>query len=169
MGGHGACPKCRRRLLLGTKKVAGRVQVAPSALGRKDPSGQTFLIENTYRIEDHFREIPSAHAAKISFRCPCYKKLAVPPKLVDRRVVKRIMDGKRMSANDLLSIQRGRGRLIPKFQGRSIAFRVPLNCRNGLAGVREQKRQHALRRAELPGPLNGARAPVGARVGGGHD
>jgi aspartyl-tRNA(Asn)/glutamyl-tRNA(Gln) amidotransferase subunit A len=32
-------------------------------------------------------------------------------------VVKRIMDGKRMSANDLLSIQRGRGRLIPKFQG----------------------------------------------------
>ncbi len=36
-------------------------------------------------------------------------------KLVDRRVVKRIMDGKRMSANDLLSIQRGRGGLIPKF------------------------------------------------------
>jgi aspartyl-tRNA(Asn)/glutamyl-tRNA(Gln) amidotransferase subunit A len=36
---------------------------------------------------------------------------------IDRRVVKRIMDGKRMSANDLLSIQRGRGRLIPKFHG----------------------------------------------------
>jgi aspartyl-tRNA(Asn)/glutamyl-tRNA(Gln) amidotransferase subunit A len=37
--------------------------------------------------------------------------------IIDRRVVKRIMDGKRMSANDLLSIQRGRGRLIPKFHG----------------------------------------------------
>lgn len=37
-------------------------------------------------------------------------------KMIDRRVVKRILDGKRMSANDLLSIQRGRGRLIPKFQ-----------------------------------------------------
>ena len=36
-------------------------------------------------------------------------------KLIDRRVVKRILDGKRMSANDLLSIQRGRQRLIPKF------------------------------------------------------
>jgi aspartyl-tRNA(Asn)/glutamyl-tRNA(Gln) amidotransferase subunit A len=34
--------------------------------------------------------------------------------LIDRRVVKRIVDGKRMSANDLLSIQRGRARLIPK-------------------------------------------------------
>lgn len=31
---------------------------------------------------------------------------------IDRRVVKRILDGKRMSANDLLSIQRGRQRLI---------------------------------------------------------
>jgi aspartyl-tRNA(Asn)/glutamyl-tRNA(Gln) amidotransferase subunit A len=39
-------------------------------------------------------------------------------KLVDRRVVKRILDGKRMSANDLLSIQRGRQRLIPKFHAR---------------------------------------------------
>lgn len=36
-------------------------------------------------------------------------------KLIDRRVVKRILDGKRMSANDLLSIQRGRQKLIPKF------------------------------------------------------
>ena len=35
--------------------------------------------------------------------------------MIDRRVVKRILDGKRMSANDLLSIQRGRQRLIPKF------------------------------------------------------
>lgn len=37
--------------------------------------------------------------------------------LVDRRVVKRIVDGRTMSANDLLAIQRGRGRLIPKFHG----------------------------------------------------
>ena len=36
---------------------------------------------------------------------------------IDRRVTKRIMDGKRMSANDVLSIQRGRMRLIPKFLG----------------------------------------------------
>lgn len=34
---------------------------------------------------------------------------------IDRRVTKRIMDGKNMSANDLLSIQRGRRRLIPEF------------------------------------------------------
>jgi aspartyl-tRNA(Asn)/glutamyl-tRNA(Gln) amidotransferase subunit A len=34
---------------------------------------------------------------------------------IDRRVVKRIVDGKRMSANDLLSIQRGRRKLIEKF------------------------------------------------------
>ena len=36
---------------------------------------------------------------------------------IDRRVTKRIMDGKRMSANDVLSIQRGREKLIPKFLG----------------------------------------------------
>lgn len=35
--------------------------------------------------------------------------------LIDRRVTKRILDGKNMSANDLLSIQRGRRRLIPQF------------------------------------------------------
>jgi aspartyl-tRNA(Asn)/glutamyl-tRNA(Gln) amidotransferase subunit A len=35
--------------------------------------------------------------------------------VIDRRVVKRILDGKRMSADDLLSIQRGRNRLIPRF------------------------------------------------------
>lgn len=34
---------------------------------------------------------------------------------IDRRVVRRIMDGKRMSANDVLSIQRGRTRLVAKF------------------------------------------------------
>lgn len=33
---------------------------------------------------------------------------------VDRRVIRRMLDGKRMSANDLLSIHRGRERLIPK-------------------------------------------------------
>ncbi len=33
---------------------------------------------------------------------------------MDRRVVRRIMGGKAMSANDVLSIQRGRQRLIPK-------------------------------------------------------
>ena len=33
---------------------------------------------------------------------------------IDRRVVKRIVDGKRMTAFDVLSIQRGRQRMIPK-------------------------------------------------------
>ena len=33
---------------------------------------------------------------------------------IDRRVVKRIVDGKRMTAFDLLAIQRGRQALIPK-------------------------------------------------------
>jgi aspartyl-tRNA(Asn)/glutamyl-tRNA(Gln) amidotransferase subunit A len=37
--------------------------------------------------------------------------------VIDRRVTKRILDGKRMSANALLTIQRGRNRLIPKFHG----------------------------------------------------
>ncbi len=47
--------------------------------------------------------------------------------LIDRRVVRRIMDGKKMSANDLLSIQRGRQRLIPKLlrQLRGALFVMP--------------------------------------------
>lgn len=36
--------------------------------------------------------------------------------MIDPRVTRRIVDGRRMSANDLLSIQRGRQRLIPEFQ-----------------------------------------------------
>jgi aspartyl-tRNA(Asn)/glutamyl-tRNA(Gln) amidotransferase subunit A len=36
--------------------------------------------------------------------------------MIDRRVVRRAMDGKKMSANDLLSIQRGRQRLIGKLK-----------------------------------------------------
>jgi DNA-directed RNA polymerase subunit RPC12/RpoP len=84
-GGHGVCPKCRRRLLLNVRKLAGRREVAPSELGSADPSGNTFLLEAPYRIEDHFREIPDA-PAKVSFRCPCSRRLAVPARLVDRRV-----------------------------------------------------------------------------------
>jgi aspartyl-tRNA(Asn)/glutamyl-tRNA(Gln) amidotransferase subunit A len=45
---------------------------------------------------------------------------------IDRRVVRRIMDGKRMSAHDLLSIQRGRAalkaRLCEQMQGALLAW-----------------------------------------------
>ena len=84
-GGHGVCPKCKRRLLLGVRKIAGRKEVAPSELGRRDPSGETFMMESPYRIEDHFREIPEP-PARLSFRCCCTRRLAVPPRLVDKRV-----------------------------------------------------------------------------------
>jgi hypothetical protein len=38
-----------------------------------------------YRIEDHFREIAPPAQDKISFRCPCGRKLVARPSMADKR------------------------------------------------------------------------------------
>jgi DNA-directed RNA polymerase subunit RPC12/RpoP len=82
-GGHGVCPKCRRRLQLGTKP--GITRVRPRELGAEDPkSGQTFIIDESFRIEDHFKEI-AAPLPRIGFRCVCGKRLATSAAHVDKR------------------------------------------------------------------------------------
>ncbi len=85
VGGHGICPKCRRRLLLGAPPRSGSpTRIRPKELGDSDPSGQTFLIEAPFRIEDHFREI-QAPPPRIGFRCPCGRKLATSGGNVEKR------------------------------------------------------------------------------------
>jgi DNA-directed RNA polymerase subunit RPC12/RpoP len=83
--GRGVCPKCRRRILLAGKAgPSGATVVHPLVLGQEDPSGRTFLIDDAYRIEDHFREIPEAQD-KIAFFCPCGFKLHARPAQIDKR------------------------------------------------------------------------------------
>jgi DNA-directed RNA polymerase subunit RPC12/RpoP len=49
-----------------------------------DPhSGGTFMMDE-FRIEDHFKEIVEP-PAKISFGCPCGRRLAAAPRMVDKR------------------------------------------------------------------------------------
>lgn len=77
--GHGACPRCRRRLLLtGKVDASGRLQIHPLVLGEGEKSGHTFLIE------DHFRELPDV-PDKIGFQCPCGRKLFARPQMLDKR------------------------------------------------------------------------------------
>ncbi len=84
VGGHGLCPRCKRRLLLGGKPaVRGGTRVRPRDLGEQDPSGQTFILEE-FRIEDHFKEIQGP-PPRIGFRCPCGRKLATSGGNVDKR------------------------------------------------------------------------------------
>lgn len=84
LDGHGVCPKCKRRLLLSGKETRkGGAQVSPLVL-EGDRSGQTFMIEPQYRIEDHFKEIPDAQD-KIAFHCPCGFKLHARLSMVDKR------------------------------------------------------------------------------------
>jgi DNA-directed RNA polymerase subunit RPC12/RpoP len=83
--GHGVCPRCRRRLhLTGKQDPSGRTVVHPLVLGDAEKSGQTFLIDDQFRIEDHFKEIPEA-VDKIPFACPCGRKLVARPHLLDKR------------------------------------------------------------------------------------
>jgi hypothetical protein len=82
--GHGLCPKCKRRLLLtGKAGTQGKSFVNPLLL-EGDKTGQTFMIEDQFRIEDHFKEIPETQE-KIAFHCPCGFKLHARPSMVDKR------------------------------------------------------------------------------------
>src|SRR5690349_8964931 len=82
VGGHGLCPRCKRRLLLGSRP--GQTRVRPKELGESDPSGKTFVIDEPFRIEDHFKEI-QAPPPRVGFVCPCGKKLATSGANVDKR------------------------------------------------------------------------------------
>ena len=87
VGGRGICPKCRRRLQLGKPRAT---RVRPRELGEDvDHSGQTFLLEEPFRIEDHFKEIaappPRTSNVRVPFLCPCGRKLATSASNVDKR------------------------------------------------------------------------------------
>lgn len=77
--GHGACSRCRRRLLLAGKTGPdGRIVIHPLVLGEAQKSGRTFLIE------DHFRELAGPQE-KIAFHCPCGRKLFARPSMIEKR------------------------------------------------------------------------------------
>lgn len=63
----------------------GVTRIAPSATrpGVKAPPTRT-AGANSYRIEDHFREI-SEIPAKLPFKCPCGRRLVARPQNVDKR------------------------------------------------------------------------------------
>jgi DNA-directed RNA polymerase subunit RPC12/RpoP len=83
VGGHGICPKCKRRLQLGRPSST---RVRPRELGAEDEhSGKTFLMEAPFRIEDHFKEIAAPPAARLPFRCPCGRKLATSASNADKK------------------------------------------------------------------------------------
>jgi predicted nucleic-acid-binding Zn-ribbon protein len=83
--GHGKCPKCKRRLLLSGKIDAkGKGFILPLVLESADRSGQTFMIEPQYRIEDHFKEIEEPQD-KIPFTCICSFRMNARPNMVDKR------------------------------------------------------------------------------------
>jgi hypothetical protein len=84
MDGHGLCPRCKRRLLLAGKADSKGNSVVKPLLLEGDRNGQTFMIEDQFRIEDHFKEIPEPQD-KIAFHCPCGFKLHARPILVDKR------------------------------------------------------------------------------------
>jgi len=86
VGGHGICPKCRRRLQLGSRAKSGDTRkIRPRELGEKDDhSGKTFILEEPFRIEDHFKEI-TGPAPRLPFRCPCGRKLATSAANVDKK------------------------------------------------------------------------------------
>ena len=75
----GDCPRCHRRLhFTGKRDERGRLTVHPLVVDDgKRPRTRSF------RIEDHFREIPIPQ--KIPFYCPCGRKLVARPTMVDKR------------------------------------------------------------------------------------
>jgi DNA-directed RNA polymerase subunit RPC12/RpoP/phage FluMu protein Com len=75
----GRCPRCKRLLhFTGKRDERGRLSVHPLVVddGKK-------VRTRSFRIEDHFREIPVPQ--KIPFFCPCGRKLFARPETVDKR------------------------------------------------------------------------------------
>lgn len=76
---EGPCPRCRRRLhFTGKCDEQGRWSVHPLVV-----EDGTKTRTRSFRIEDHFREIPIPQ--KISFHCPCGRRLVARPAMVDKR------------------------------------------------------------------------------------
>jgi hypothetical protein len=62
----------------------GKIFVLPLVLESGNRSGETFMIEPQYRIEDHFKEL-EAPQEKIGFECICGAKMFAKPHLVNKR------------------------------------------------------------------------------------
>jgi hypothetical protein len=109
LDGHGVCPRCKRRLLLTGKAGRDGASVVKPLVLEGDRNGQTFMIEDQYRIEDHFKEIPQAQE-KIAFHCPCGFKLHARPSMVDKRGkcpecgARLLLVGKRNARTQMLEI-----------------------------------------------------------------
>jgi len=61
----------------GTKTMKAVPAKVPTKVVPKAPTG-------SYRIEDHFQEVPEV-PEKLSFKCPCGRKLVSRPNMVDKR------------------------------------------------------------------------------------
>ena len=73
------CPRCRRRLhLVGKRDERGRLSIHPLVVDDREK-----IRTRSFRIEDHFREIPIPQ--KIPFLCPCGRRLVARPAMVDKR------------------------------------------------------------------------------------
>ena len=93
--------------------VAANFERSLEALARAGVSIRHERID----VLDEILEMNARHGTLTAAEAYCeYHKLVDSDnvKQIDRRVVKRIMDGKKMSAFDILSIQRGRQNMIPK-------------------------------------------------------
>lgn len=93
--------------------VAANFERSLEALARAGVSIRHERID----VLDEILEMNARHGTLTAAEAYCeYHKLVDSEnvKHIDRRVVKRIMDGKKMSAFDILSIQRGRQNMIPK-------------------------------------------------------
>src|SRR5215470_8920783 len=85
INGHGKCPRCKHRLLLrGKVDSRGKTFVLPFVLEDDKSSGQTFMIEPIYRIEEHFREI-KAPPDKLGFDCICGSRIFASSAMVGKR------------------------------------------------------------------------------------
>jgi aspartyl-tRNA(Asn)/glutamyl-tRNA(Gln) amidotransferase subunit A len=93
--------------------VAANFQRSIDALARAGVSIRHERID----VLDEILEMNTRHGTLTAAEAYCeYHELVESEnvRLIDRRVVKRIMEGKRMTAFDVLSIQRGRQRMIAK-------------------------------------------------------
>jgi DNA-directed RNA polymerase subunit RPC12/RpoP len=65
-------------------KAPTKVPAPKPASGRMPAKAAPPPAKKTYRIEDHFQEIAPSQA-KISFKCPCGRKLVAKPAMADKR------------------------------------------------------------------------------------